>query len=43
MNETLWKRYAEIRGEGIRKADGDEAATEFYLQNQLAPDIQDTT
>jgi hypothetical protein len=37
-NETLWKRYAEIRADGMRRGDGGEEATEFYRQQQSAMD-----
>ena len=30
-NETLWERYAEIRAEGLRTADGGAAGTEFSI------------
>jgi hypothetical protein len=37
-SETLWKRYAELRAEGMRRGDGGEEATEFYRQNQAMMD-----
>ena len=37
-NETLWKRYAELRSESMREGTGGEAATEFYRANQEAMD-----
>ena len=37
-NEALWKRYAEIRADGMRRGDGGEEATEFYRQHQEAMD-----
>ena len=37
-NETLWERYAEIRGEGLRAGDGGAAGTEFYRQNRVEMD-----
>jgi hypothetical protein len=37
-NETLWKRYAELRAESMREGNGGEAATEFYRHNREAMD-----
>jgi hypothetical protein len=37
-NETLWKRYAELRAESMREGNAGEAATEFYRANQEAMD-----
>lgn len=37
-NETLWKRYAELRAESMREGNAGEAATEFYRVNQKAMD-----
>jgi hypothetical protein len=33
-NETLWKRYAEIRADGFRNGDGGSSATNFYRKNR---------
>jgi hypothetical protein len=41
-NESLWRRYAEIRAEGMRAGDGGAAATEFYRQNREAMDLDST-
>jgi hypothetical protein len=38
INETLWKRYAELRAESMREGHGGEAATEFYRNNRDAMD-----
>ncbi len=38
INETLWKRYAELRAESMREGRGGEAATEFYRNNRDAMD-----
>ena len=37
-NETLWIRYVEIRGDGMRNGDGGASATEFYRVNKEAMD-----
>ena len=37
-NDELWKRYAELRGESLRKGRRGEDATEFYRENQAAMD-----
>ncbi|MBU6387968.1 MAG: phage terminase large subunit family protein [Planctomycetes bacterium] len=37
-NETLWKRYAELRAESMREGNGGEAATVFYRNNRDAMD-----
>jgi phage terminase large subunit GpA-like protein len=38
-NEELWKRYAEIRAESLRKGNQGEEATEFYRTNREAMDV----
>ena len=37
-NENLWKKYAEIRAEGLRNGDGGAAATEFYRGHRVDMD-----
>jgi hypothetical protein len=37
-NEELWKQYAQVRAESLKKEQGIAAATEFYRQNQEAMD-----
>ena len=37
-NEGLWKKYAEIRAEGLRNGDGGAAATEFYRTHRVDMD-----
>ena len=37
-NEKLWKDYAEIRAESLRRGDAGEEATEFYRANREAMD-----
>lgn len=37
-NESLWKKYAELRAESFRRGGRGEEATEFYRQNRQAMD-----
>ncbi len=37
-NESLWRRYAEIRAQSMREGDSGIAATEFYRRNRDAMD-----
>ncbi|HSW63974.1 MAG TPA: terminase gpA endonuclease subunit [Dissulfurispiraceae bacterium] len=37
-DEALWKAYAKLRADGLRRGDGGKSATEFYVANRAAMD-----